>query len=122
MPDTENRVIRVTFDFAPEAYQDLEKMCERIGTTSKAEVVKNALSLYDIHLSGGGHPTSPKQPDLNQTREDYKPEDLQTLSLDFPLESYQKLEKLCERIGTDSKADVLRNALCRYATYLNKMG
>lgn len=38
---------RVQFDFSPEALKRLETMQERLDATTKAEVVRNALKLYE---------------------------------------------------------------------------
>lgn len=38
---------RVQFDFSPEALQRLEDLKERTDATTKAEVVRNALKLYE---------------------------------------------------------------------------
>ncbi len=38
---------RVQFDFSPEALKRLETMQERLDAATKAEVVRNALKLYE---------------------------------------------------------------------------
>jgi hypothetical protein len=38
---------RVQFDFSPEALQRLEDIKERIDASTKAEVIRNALKLYE---------------------------------------------------------------------------
>lgn len=42
---------RVQFDFAPKAIEQLNEIKERTGAASYAEVVRNALKLYDGLLS-----------------------------------------------------------------------
>ena len=38
---------RIQFDFSPEALKRLEEMQERLDAATKAEVVRNALKLYE---------------------------------------------------------------------------
>lgn len=38
---------RVQFDFAPDALQRLDDIKEKIGATTRAEAVRNALRLYE---------------------------------------------------------------------------
>ncbi|HEY1348502.1 MAG TPA: hypothetical protein VGF67_02610 [Ktedonobacteraceae bacterium] len=42
---------RVQFDFAPEALSRLEQMQEKLEAATKAEVVRNALKLYEWLVS-----------------------------------------------------------------------
>lgn len=55
---TKPKKTRVTFDFMPEAYARLGELQTKTGASSKAEVVRKALSLYDTFLqyqdNGGG--------------------------------------------------------------------
>jgi len=38
---------RVQFDFSPEALRRLEKIQERVDASTKAEVIRNALKIYE---------------------------------------------------------------------------
>ena len=38
---------RVQFDFSPEALQRLEDLKEKVDATTKAEVIRNALKIYE---------------------------------------------------------------------------
>ena len=42
---------RVQFDFSPEALKRLETMQERLDAATKAEVVRNALKLYEWFIT-----------------------------------------------------------------------
>ncbi len=42
---------RVQFDFSPEALRRLETMQERLDAPTKAEVVRNALKLYEWFIT-----------------------------------------------------------------------
>jgi hypothetical protein len=43
----ENTKQRVQFDFSPEALQRLEDLKDKVDSSTKAEVVRNALKLYE---------------------------------------------------------------------------
>lgn len=49
MPEKENS--RVQFDFAPEALQRLDDIKKKTGATTRAEVVRNALRVYEWLVS-----------------------------------------------------------------------
>ena len=50
-PKTENAKQRIQFDFTPESMTRLENLKEKTDATTKAEVVRNALRLYEWFVS-----------------------------------------------------------------------
>jgi hypothetical protein len=43
-----DQVKRLQFDFSPDAYKRLEDLKRRMDASTKAEVVRNALKLYEL--------------------------------------------------------------------------
>lgn len=47
----ETKKVRVQFDFSPEALQRLENLREKSGAATRAETVRDALSLYEWFIN-----------------------------------------------------------------------
>lgn len=49
--DTKNNKERLQFDFTPEALERLDRMKDQAQASTRAEVVRNALKLYEWFLN-----------------------------------------------------------------------